>query len=337
MKRAFVILITLSFITKNQAQKNIDNFLAAGINDAKQFTSDYIAPASEGLAYGINNGWFNHGKAPRRFSFEISVIANASFIKDDRKTFAMEVNDYENVRFKDNSASKNVATLLGQNDPDITVILTYDDPLFGKQEEELVLPTGISSGNISLIPTAFVQVGFSPFLGTQLKGRFFPNTKSEEAEIGLYGIGLQQEFTAWFPEDKFFPVSISGLIAYTHLNGKYDLTSDGLVKGENQKIETQVSTVLAQLIVSTKLKTLNVYGGLGYLEGESKTSLLGTYRVYNGLLSSEDIVDPFSIKQDVSGLRTTVGASIRLGFFGINADYTLAEINSASLGLNFMF
>ncbi len=321
----------------SQAQENINDLLTAGINDAKRFSTDYLAPASEGLAFGINNGWFNNAKAPKKYGFEISLMGNASFIKDEKKSFQMNVADYENIRFEDNSPSKMVATALGHNDPDVTIFITYDDPIFGNQEVALTVPTGIGSENINLIPTAFLQASFSPFKGTQLKGRFFPKVDTDDVKVGFYGVGIQQEFTSWLPADKVFPVAISGLIAYTHLNGSYDFTDGEYVQGENQQIDTKVNTMLFELLVGTKLKVVNFYGGLGYMNGKSTTDLLGTYRVTDGLLFSQDIVDPFSVEQDVSGIRGTVGANLKMGFFSINADYTLAEFDSASLGLNFSF
>ncbi len=337
MKKYLVFAITLVTISVSNAQENIDDLLAAGIEDAKRFTTDYIAPASEGLVYSINNGWFNNGKAPKKYGFSISIIGNANFIKDEKKSFVLNISEYENIRFQDNSPSKTVATALGHNDPDITVIITYDDPIFGSQEATLTLPTGIGSTNVNLIPTAFVQASFSPFKGTQIKGRFFPKVNVEDAEIGLYGVGLQQEFTSWLPADKIFPIAISGLAAYTHLDGSYDFTDDGIVGGDNQQVKTEVNTLLFELIVSTKLKVINFYGGLGYISGKTTTDLLGTYRVNNGVLFSQDIVNPFSIKQDYSGVRGTVGANLKMGFFSINADYTLAEFDSASVGFNFSF
>jgi hypothetical protein len=245
--------------------------------------------------------------------------------------------DYNNIRFEDNSPSKMVATALGHNDPDINIFITYDDPLFGDQEVILTLPTGIGSENIDLIPTAFLQASFSPFKGTQLKGRFFPKVDTDDVKVGFYGLGIQQEFTSWLPADSVFPVAISGLVAYTHLDGSYNFTDGQYVEGENQQIDTTINTLLFELLVGTKLKVINFYGGLGYLDGKSTTDLLGTYRVTNGLLFSEEIVDPFSVEQDVSGVRATVGANLKLGFFSLNADYTLAEFDSASVGLNFSF
>ncbi|WP_417854511.1 DUF6588 family protein [Xanthomarina gelatinilytica] len=331
----FLFLIIIVFPV--QSQDNIDDLLAAGVNDAKRFSQDYLAPATEGLAYGINNGWFNHAKGQKQFGFEIGLIANTSFINDDKKTFEMRASDYENIRFLDNSTSKNVATALGHNDPDITVVITYDDPIFGNQETELTLPTGIGSTGVNIIPAAFLQAAFSPFRGTQIKARYFPKIETEDVKTGLYGVGIQQEFTAWLPRDKFFPVAISGLIAYTHLDGSYDFTDSNLVEGSNQQVQTDINTFLFELIASTNFKVLNAYGAIGYLSGKSQTDLLGTYVVTDGLLYSESIVDPFSIEENINGIRTTLGANVKLGFFSLNVDYTFAEFNSASLGLNFSF
>ncbi|MGS2727852.1 DUF6588 family protein [Psychroserpens sp. BH13MA-6] len=337
MKNIVLIgLVSLGALTLN-AQENVNDLLAAGIADAQRYTQNYIAPASEAVGFGINNGWFNNAKSPKRFGFELSVIGNVGFIKDEKKSFQMNIADYENIRFENGSSSQMVATALGNNDPDVTVIITYDDPIFGSQETELILPTGIGSEGINIIPTGFLQASFSPFKGTQIKGRFFPKVDTEDTKIGLYGFGIQQEFTSWLPADKVLPVAISGLVAYTHLDGSYDFTDAEFVDGDNQRVDTDVNTLLLQLIVGTKLKIINFYGGLGYITGTSKTDLLGTYRVTDGFLFSEEINDPFSIEQDISGVRGTVGANLKLGFFGLNADYTIAEFDSATLGINFSF
>lgn len=335
MKSLLPTVLLLFLVTVSLAQNNTEDLLAAGINDAQTFTGEYLAPATESVAFGINNGWFNNAKAPHRFALEISIIGNASFVTEDKRSFQMNIADYENIRFPDNSSAQAVATALGHNDPEVTVIATYDDPVFGNQEVELTLPTGIGSKNINLVPTAFLQVAFSPFKGTQLKGRFFPKVNTNEVEVAMYGLGIQQEFTTFIP--KVLPIAISGLVAYTHLDGSYDFTDTAIVEGDNQKIETNVNTLLFQLVIGTRLKVINFYGGLGYLSGKSTSDLLGRYVVTNGLLYADEIIDPFSVKQDISGLRGTVGANLKLGFFGLNVDYSIAEFNSASLGLNFSF
>ncbi|WP_452222837.1 DUF6588 family protein [Lacinutrix chionoecetis] len=338
MQRIVLSLITLIITLNVSAQENIDDLLAAGIADAKRFSTNYIKPANDGLAYGINNGWFNNAKTPKRFGFELSIIGNATFINDEDKSFIMNTADYENITFTDGSTSKVVATALGHNDPAVQVEVTYPG-FFGFTEESATfdLPTGIGSQNVNLIPTVFLQGSFSPFRGTQLKARYFPKVDKEDAKVGLYGFGLQQDFTAFLPEDTLFPVSISGLIAYTHLDGNYDFTDSNIVEGRNQQIQTETNTMLYQVIVGTKFKVINLYGSVGYLNGNNKTDLLGTYVVTDGTFFSDEIVDPFSIESETKGVLTTVGANVTLGFFGINANYTIADFNSASVGMNFSF
>ena len=335
MKHVFSSLVFFGITYCAVAQDNANDLLVAGIHDAQTFTGDYLTPATEGIAYGINSGWFNNAKAPHRFAFEISIIGNTTFISDAKKKFEMNISDYDNIRFPDNSPSRTVASALGHNDPDVTVIATYEDPIFGSQEVELTLPTGIGSENVNIIPSAFLQASFSPFKGTQVKARYFPKVNSGDVKVGLYGFGLQQEFTTFIP--KVLPIAVSGLVAYTHLDAGYDFTDSNLVEGENQRIDTDVNTLLFQLIVGTRLKIINVYGGLGYISGKSTSDILGTYVVTNGILFSEAITDPFSVKQDISGLRGTLGANLKLGFFGLNADYNIGEFNSASVGINFSF
>jgi hypothetical protein len=337
MKKLLTVISLILFSQSNIAQQNLNDLLAAGVNDAKTFSESYLLPATNGLAYGISSGWFNNAKTPKKYSFELSIIGNTSFIKDENKSFNLNVSNFENIRFPDNSPSKNVATALGHNDPEVTVLVTYQDPIFGNQEVELTLPTGIGSSNVDLIPTAFLQGSFALFEGTQIKGRFFPKVETEDVKIGLYGVGIQQEFTTWLPEDSNFPLAISGLVSYTHLDANYDFTNTEVVDGENQQVQTNVNSLLFQLIAGTNFKVLNFYGAVGYLSATSETDLLGTYRVSDGILFSEEIVDPFSVDSKTNGVTATLGANVKAGFFGINASYTLADFDTASLGINFMF
>ncbi len=329
----FLILISISTF----AQQNVDDLLAAGVNDAQKFTSDYLRPASDGLMYSMNNGWFSSGKSKKLLGFEISLVANAAFVSDDNKSFVLDPANYENLRFRDNpNEPRSVATAFGDIDGIIVVVEGESTiPGLPPQDAEFELPTGLGESNINFVPTAFLQASFGFVKGTEVKARFFPKIKTNDAEVGFYGFGLQHEFTSWLPADKIFPVAISGLIAYTHLDGSYDFTDTNIVEGENQRFENNTNTYLFQLIGSTKLPVFNVYGGLGYLSGKSTTDLKGTYRVQSGIVSSETITDPFSVRSEVSGVRATLGAKITLAFFRFNVDYTLAKYDGLSFAINF--
>ncbi|GAA0712369.1 hypothetical protein GCM10009430_02720 [Aquimarina litoralis] len=336
--KKILLLILVCNLSYTFGQQNIDDLLAAGVNDAQRFASDYLRPASDGLIYSMNQGWFNSAKSKKKFRFEISLIANASFVGSDNKSFILDTSQYENLQFRDGSTQQEVATAFG----DIEGVVVFVEgestiPGLPPQDAEFELPTGLGESNINFVPTAFLQASFSPLKGTEIKARFFPQINTSDAKVGFYGIGLQHEFTSWLPAEKLFPVAIAGLIAYTHLDGSYDFTDTSIVDGENQRFENDTNTLLFQLIGSTKLPVFNVYGGIGYISGTSNTDLKGVYRVQSGVISSEEITDPFSIESKVSGVRGTIGAKVSLGFFKANLEYNIAEYSGASLGLNFGF
>ncbi len=333
--KKLICLFTLSIASLAQAQENIDDLLAAGINDARRFTQSYLEPAGEGIVHNLNNGWFNSGKSKKLFGFEVAIIGNASFVKDENKTFVLNTDDYENLRFQDGSTTKSVSTAFGDVEG-ITVVA--EGPLPGSADDAVFdLPTGLGSADINFVPAAFLQVSVGLIKGIELKARYFPKVKTDDVEAGLYGVGLQYEFTSLFPADKLLPVAISGMIGYTRLDGTYDFTDTSIVDGDNQRIENATDSWAFQAIASTKLPIFNVYGGLGYVTGKSTNALKGTYRVQSGVLATETIVDPFSVTTDVSGVRGTLGARLKLGFFRLNSDVTFAQFTTVSLGMAFGF
>ncbi|WP_426429584.1 DUF6588 family protein [Winogradskyella sp. HB-48] len=337
MRNFFVFLVFSTSFLLSKAQNDIDVLLSAGIDDAKRFANDYLAPGTNGAMYSINANWFNSAKVKPLGGFEISIIANASLISDEDKMFNMNTADYNNVQFVSGSSTQNVASVLGENDPSIFVEVEYDDPIFGSQTAEFELPQGIGEDSYNLIPSAAVQAAVGLGSGIEVKARYFPKVDTDEVTFNMYGAGLQLEFTEWLPADKLWPVALSGIVAYSHLDGSYNLTESSGIEGENQRLENNTNTWLFQLAVSTKLPVFNLYGGLGYITGKSESDLLGNYRVTNGILTSQTITDPFSVSSDVSSLRGTVGFKLKLGFFRLNGEYHISEFDAFSVGVNFGF
>ena len=332
MKKLFSFLvIACSF--NAIAQTNINNILAAGLNDAELFTTDYLSPASDGIMYSISSGWYNSADAKPLAGFEISIIGNMSSFKNksDKKAFELNTADYENLQFVDGSSSKLVSSSLG----DIEGIRVFVEDDSGLLREEFELPSGLAAEGINFVPSAFIQASVGIIKGTELKARFLPKINTDDFALSMYGIGVQHEFTKHLPADKILPIAISGVIGYTHLNGTYDFTNTSIIAGQDQKLDMATNTWVFQAVVSTKLPIINFYGGLGYLTGKSTTDVLGTYIVSGPFPQTYE--DPFSIKTDVNGVTANVGAKLKLGFFRLNADYSLAQFNTLSFGLNFGF
>lgn len=338
MKNLTLFIFLFAF-TISHSQNKLEDLLAAGKEDAQRFAEAYISPAAEGVIYNLSNGWIQSAEVKSPLKFEIAVIGNMSFVRDENKSFLLNTADYNNLQFRDGSASKNVATAFGENSPDVIVFATVtDDTGLFNEEVEFELPQGLGSANVNFIPTVFLQGRIGVFKATELKVRYFPKIDYDDVKTGLFGAGIQHEFTQWLPAEKIFPLAISGFIGFTNLNGSYDFTDSQIVEGTNQRFEVKQNSWLFQVHASTKLPVINFYGGLGYVTGTSDFDVLGTYTVRAGtplFESSATFVDPFSVKNKVSGVKATIGTRLKLAFFNIYAEYNLSEYNTASAGIGF--
>ncbi|WP_405398895.1 DUF6588 family protein [Maribacter sp. Asnod2-G09] len=320
------------------AQADFNNVLSAGVEDAERFTTDYMAPLSESVVYSMSTGWYNTADAKPLGGFEISIIGNITGFKnkEDKKTFILDANDYQNLDFVDNpGVARPVSTALG--DISGTEVFVEGEVLGVTVRETFELPSGLSGEDIDFVPSGYVQASVGLIKGTEVKARFLPKMEYEDASIGLFGLGIQHDFTKLLPADKILPVAISAVIGYTNISGDYDLANANLVDGENQRIEAEISSWAFGAVVSTKLPIINFYGGVNYITGKSVTDVLGTYRVTSGPFASETYIDPFSITEKVNGVTGTLGTKLKLGFFRLNAEYNLGEFNTATVGINFGF
>ncbi len=337
MKKLFLTTLLSAIFFTATAQENIDEILAAGVEDAERYALGYLTPAFEGALYSITGGWFNSAKTKKMFRTEFSIVGSGAIVKDESKSFRVNTSEYTHLQFQDGSTSKDVATLFGDHPDPIIAFVEVDDGMGGMAQVEITLPTGIASADINIIPSAFIQASMGLIFGTEIKARFVPPIDYEGAKLNFYGVGIQHEFTKWLVPEEKRSVSVSGLIAYTHLDASYDFTDTAIVAGSDQRFETDMNTWLFQLIASTKIALVNLYGGVGYSTGTSNTGLLGEYMINEGVLAGEIIMDPYSIETSISGMRGTVGANLNLGVFGVHADYTIAKFDNISVGLNFTF
>ena len=333
MKNVF-FLFTILCGLQSVAQSNINEVLAGGLNDAERFTNDYLSPVLEGAMYSMSSGWYNTADAKPFGGFEISVIANMSSFKNkaDKKAFEFNTADYENFQLASGGTTQMVSTALG----DIEGVEVFLEGPGGADRIDFELPTGLASEGINFIPTAYLQASVGLIKGTEIKARFLPKINTDDVSVGLYGVGIQHDFTKHLPADKILPIAISGVIGYTHLDATYDFSNTSIIGGTDQKIDVGMNTWVFQAVVSTKLPIINFYGGVGYLTGKSTTDVLGTYIVESGPFQTT-YTDPFSIKKDASGVTGNIGAKLKLGFFRLHADYTLAAFNNLSIGINFGF
>jgi len=310
------------------SQTNVDQLLELGVANAQRFSEDYFAPAGEALVNGMSNGWYTTAEVKRLWRFEVGFIGNLSFVREDKQSFVLNIADYDGVSFSQGSSSQVVANAFGGNLGDIVVVLN--------DGTSVTLPDGIGDKAVNIVPTGFIQASMGVSRSTEIKARFLPKIAvRENTEVFLYGLAVQHELTDWIFSWKRLPFRVSGLIGYTNVRGFYDFAADSGIDGEDQEIRLKSNSWIASAIISTKLPKLNFYGGFGFYAGSSTADILGTYRVQNGPLTSQTLQDPISVKNTTSGLKATIGANVKFGFFKANLDYTLQNYQNLSIGLNF--
>jgi len=332
MKKIF-LLIALTVFSFGKAQ-DLNDLFVSGLDDAERFANAYLAPVSEATIYSMSNGWYNTADAKPLGGFEISIVGNITGFKNkgDKKSFLLDPAAYENLDFVDNPGQpREVSTALGDREG----IVVFVEAL--GEREEFELPAGLAAEDFNFIPSGFIQGSVGLIKGLEVKARFLPKISIDEAKIGLFGAGLQYEFTKLLPADKLLPVAISAVIGYTNLDGEYDFSSSDIIAGENQRIDANFRTWNFSAVVSTrKIPVINFYGGLGYITGKSDIDLLGTYVVTSGPFQTT-YVDPFTVSQNTSGVVANLGAKIKLGFFRLNAEYNISEFSTFTAGLSFGF
>lgn len=335
--KKIILLTALLGVTFGKAQ-DLNDIFVSGVNDAERFANAYLAPVSEAAIYSISTGWYNSADSKPLGGFEISIVGNMTGFKnkDDKKAFMLDPAEYENLDFVQNPGqARLVSTALGDIEG-VEVFVEDETTLFSSTFE---LPSGLASENLNFVPSGYLQGSVGLIKGLEVKARFLPKMKFDDdnVKLGLFGAGVQYDFTKLLPADKLLPVAISAVIGYTNLNGEYDFTDSDVIAGSDQRIDASFKTWNFSAVVSTRnIPVINFYGGLGYITGKSDIDVLGTYQA-NGPFFSETVVDPFSISKKASGVNANLGTKLKLGFFRINAEYNFAEFSTFTFGLNFGF
>ncbi len=278
--------------------------------------------------YGITGGWYNSAQVRDAWGIEISIVTNGAFVPSDARSFTIDTSQFDDLTTIAGEAVVEIPTILGGTLSPVTFVADVEGELY-----QFESPEGFGLADLNIIPNAFLQVKLGLPKATEVGLRVFPKIKLDDVEVGIFGFGAQHEFSKWIPALDTSPIAFSAFIAYTRLFADYNFQSSGDVLGENQEIDLRMNSWLFELVASTKFPKLNVYGGIGYVNGDSDTSLNGTYEIQTS--TPLTFTDPFDFQNKVDGIRANLGLNLRLGWFGINTDYTFQGYNNFSLGLNF--
>ena len=321
--------ISILCLPNSRAQEEIRDFLVLGVEVAEEIVSAYTQPAAEGLLYGLTGGWYNSAVVRDKWQVEISIVTNGSFVPSESRSFFIDTGRFEDLTTIQGEAVVKVPTILGGDQSPVQLVADVEGEFY-----QFETPDGIGLSDTNILPNAFLQAKLGLPKYTEFGVRVFPKLNIDDVEFGLFGFSAQHEFSRWIKPIQTSPLAFSVIAAYTRLYTDYNFQTGGDVTGENQQINIRMNSYLFEVIASTKFRKLNVYGGLGYVTGDADTRLRGTYD-FQVLSTPLSFTDPFDFQNEVNGLRANLGLNLRLGFFGLNAAYTLQGFNNFSFGMNF--
>ncbi len=347
MKKSLLILSFLSMTIGLNAQE-LESLILAG-EDASKLTEGYVNPVMKGLMYSMNGGWYTTAKTHKKFGFDITINANASFVPDADKMFDFIESEYRYLTVSGGNTS--LPTIMSEDDTETTVnvrIPNQDGTTFNVASFEM--PGGITEDlPMNAVPTPMIQIGFGLPFKTDIKLRLVPKQDFDGVEANLFGLGLQHDLTQYLgPIDKL-PLSISILGAFTNMKVAYTIDNEGELDGvevANGEAEFKMDTFTIQALASLDFKIITIYGGFGYNNGKSTVKLKGEYDLTYDVEDSsgnvigtanDTVIDPINLGFDANGMRATLGTRLNIGFFKIFADYTLQEYNTVSAGIAFSF
>jgi hypothetical protein len=337
----FIAVFTISFSAK--AQDGFENILLANKADATKLMHGYFNPAMKGFIYSMNNGWYHTAKVHKVLGFDLTVGLSASMIPTKDEVFT--VTGLTSI----SPSTITSSTLAGEGNGATGLTVSRTITVGGQPQTitaPLSLPEGIA-GDLPLkaIPAPVAQINVGLPYKIEAMVRYFPETDfgDDGGKASMLGLGLKKEITSWFgPIDKL-PLHVSLLAAYTSMDVNYgfpNTNANDPIQINNGEAAFSLKAYTVQAIASLNFPFINVYGGFGYSSGKATLDINGAYTgeySYSAggqtITVNETLSVPTDMEFDASGVKTTIGARISLGFFKIFADYTLQEYNTLSAGI----
>jgi hypothetical protein len=260
---------------------------------ASEYAKGYVQPLVDAVGANLNSGLYQSADTESELDIYAGVKVIGTFITSDMQTF--------NASSPYNGQVSSTATILGGNGADIPGAITPPSKY---------LNGAAAFGNVKLVPLFVPQASVGNFMGTQLMIRYLPaQNVSDVGQVSFWGVGVQHSLSQYIP---MIPFCLAAQVAYQNLT-----------VGDN----FDASALSIGVQASKKILILTLYGGVAY--ERCGMTLSYTY-TQPGTSQTQKLSLDFTGENTV---RATVGASINVLLFKINADYSLGKIPVGSVGI----
>ncbi|MBF8247438.1 MAG: hypothetical protein HW374_238 [Bacteroidetes bacterium] len=355
MKRFFYVAL-LTFVvpglTLLYGQQAGDKSLQETLKELSEAAAkSYVSPIVSGFGSNLNSGWFH--RAPRATMFgidlEFGIVGMATFFPNDAKTFTSNGSFRFTAAQAADLALKSGApvgaartavqnailsqpfgvtfsgpTITGASKDSMRVIFTGANNVggtgFNLPSQTYPLPIVGIMGEVTAIPLVAPQLSIGTFFGTQLTFRYLPTYSIEDfGEIKYFGFGAQHNPGVWFGD--ILPLELSA-----------SFFTQSLEAGSVFKTKATAFGVNASKRLGWGFLNITPYGGF-MVESSSMTF------TYDYFVDTPAGKIPQKVEFELTGenkTRVTAGLSVKVLIVNINADYSWAKYNSASIGLMFI-
>lgn len=341
MKTKLFIALFISFSAFIFAQ-SLEETLSKITGDASK---SYVAPISSAFGANLNTGWVHGAPSAKLFGVDVEFgfVAMATFFSNENKTFSSSGNfrfdssqaeiiipanitgaQRTSIRNEIISRDFNVEisgpTIVGSNSDTVKVVFpgaVIQGQTLG--QKTIVLPVTGFLEELPALPLALPQVTVGTVYGTSVSLRYLPEIQinSDLGKFKYFGFGLQHNPGAWLPVP--LPVNVSaGFFTQTMEVGKIFKTS---------------STMFG-LFASKRFGpgAFNIEPYAGFALESSKIDVS-----YDVEFDTPTGPQPSTVSYTLDGensARFILGATLKLGIFGISVDYNMAKYSSISGSFN---
>jgi len=344
-------IIIFSFVSYGQ-----DNSSGDFNSTIKSLSSDaakgYVGPIISSFGSNLNSGWVTKVPSASKLSFslELKIVAMGTKIDDALKTFST-VGSFNFTKSQAQDIAGQAApndfvaqsqieqellshawtlgisgpTIMGSKDQNVVLdfqgqTITYNNVQYQIPNYTLTDVSGFLD-NLSLFPTATIQLGVGTFMGTNVEIRWFPKVNIKDlGDFTYWGFGFTHNPAVWFPGTEF-PVDFA--VGYHY----QDLKVGTIFETKTSMIGIYASKTFGAIISFTP------YVGI---TSESSTTTVNYDYTYdlNGITQTTNI--NFELK-GANNMGLTVGAAFKLAILNLNIDYKFASVKTISAGLTFGF
>lgn len=339
------ILLFSSVTISSYAQiNNIDELIRTGREDAEKLTQAYFKPLPSGFGADINSGWFMNAKPHKTLGFDLQIRGAISFVPTGDQTF--DLNDLNLQRTRPEDPNDTISPTIGGEDNMGPGVIIEDEN--GDEVGQFNLPSGTG---YNVVPAPMLQASVGLVRDTDLTARFIPKSKSGDVEYGMVGFGVKHGINQWLPGGNLLPVDLSLMAGFTNIDvtGELNLDPEGFPASEeaatanydNQEAQLSLNTFTVKALVGKSLPFISLYGGLGYETSTLDVDVVGNYPVNVSTPFGDGyelVRDPIGFEDDGNNkFSLLAGANLKLLFFNLFAEYTLADYSVLNAGIGFSF